>query len=131
MVQEFNLFESIEDQIEKVEKQAQEKIEKKAQEIIDREKRLEELKNKVEVTKVDAKPKKETFKGIREIKVYGNVVYTEENHKVKDDEIRQRLVDEFGYGELTKEITAFNLVIDSSDELKAILLVGPTFNKKG
>ena len=70
------------------------------------------------------------FKGVRHVKVYGNEIFTETDPKITEEQIRRRLVKEHGFGELSKGITAFELV-PNKDKTEAFLVVGPSFKKKG
>lgn len=108
---QFSLLEPIEDQIEKHEERNNPKV------------------VETKSSKDNKSKKEEKFYGKRIIKVYGNVIFEEENPKTSNDAIRKRLVDDYGYSELTSDIAAFKLV--KINEQVAILLVQPEFKKKG
>lgn len=69
---------------------------------------------------------KEVYEGPRIIKVYGDELWIEQDPKVTNEEIRQRIVDEFGYREFRKEKTIFDL-----DPATGILDIDKLFQKKG
>lgn len=83
-----------------------------------------EKKDKTTTTKVAPKPKKYT--GPRIVKVYGDTLFTETDPNVTNEEIRQRLVNDFDYKEFRKDNTIFDL-----DETTGILDVGKQFKSKG
>jgi len=123
---QFDLLNGTPEEQLKKEEEAKAKAKKEQEE---REKRMEEAKKNAGKTSAPAKKKEKPFEGKRIVKVYGNVVFEEEDPKVKDEMIRKKLQTDYGFGELQKDITHFKLVKES-DEL-AYLLVGPSFQKKG
>lgn len=64
--------------------------------------------------------------GPRIVKVYGEELWVEEDVNVTNEEIRQRIVNEFGYTEFNPEKTVFDY-----DSKAGVLDVGKIFNKKG
>ena len=76
--------------------------------------------------KAESKPKAPTYKGPRIIKVYGDELWVENDPTVTNEEIRQRIVDEFGYREFRKDKTIFDL-----DPATGILDIDKQFQKKG
>ena len=98
---------------------------------------LQSLMNEIENTskkkktkkKAVDKPKEETkkkYEGPRHIKVYGEELWVEDDPNVTEEEIRQRIVNEFGFGEFRKDKTIFDL-----DEETGILDVAKQYQKKG
>lgn len=86
-------------------------------------------KKKKAATKKASKPApepKKQYEGPRHIKVYGEELWIENDPKVTNEEIRQRIVDEFGFGEFRKDKTIFDL-----DEETGILDVAKQYQKKG
>lgn len=57
--------------------------------------------------KEDKKPEP-PYEGPRHVTVYGKVLFTEDDPKVSNDDIRQRVYDEFQYHEFLKERTIFS-----------------------
>lgn len=80
-------------------------------------------KSKSEVKKEE---KKSVYTGPRIVKVYGDELWVENDPNVTNEQIRERIVNEFGYGEFTKGKTLFDL-----DTNTGILDIGKQFQKKG
>lgn len=78
---------------------------------------------KKEEKKVKEEPK---YNGPRRVKLYGNLMYVEEDPNVPNEEIRQKLVEEFDCTELRKDVTVFDL-----DTETGVLDVGKVFHRKG
>ena len=76
--------------------------------------------------KAESKPKAPAYEGPRIIKVYGDELWVENDPTVTNEEIRQRIVDEFGYREFRKDKTIFDL-----DPATGILDIDKQFQKKG
>ena len=89
-------------------------------------KQQKQEKDKKKQEKEKAKEEAKKYKGPRHIKVYGEELWTEENPDVTNEQIRQRIVDEFGFKEFTADKTLFDL-----DESTGILDIGKQFKKKG
>ena len=87
-------------------------------------KKKKETKKKA-VDKPKEEPKKK-YEGPRHIKVYGEELWVEDDPNVTEEEIRQRIVNEFGFGEFRKDKTIFDL-----DEETGILDVAKQYQKKG
>ena len=87
-------------------------------------KKKKERKKKA-VDKPKEEPKKK-YEGPRHIKVYGEELWVEDDPNVTEEEIRQRIVNEFGFGEFRKDKTIFDL-----DEETGILDVAKQYQKKG
>lgn len=83
-------------------------------------------KPKKEKKKAESNSKAPAYEGPRIIKVYGDELWVENDPKVTNEEIRQRIVDEFGYREFRKDKTIFDL-----DPATGILDVDKQFQKKG
>ena len=76
--------------------------------------------------KAASKSKAPAYEGPRIIKVYGDELWVENDPTVTNEEIRQRIVDEFGYREFRKDKTIFDL-----DPATGILDIDKQFQKKG
>ena len=126
---QFDLLSGTPEEQLKKEEEAKAKAKKEKEEREKKMKEMEEARKKSGNTAPAPKKKEKPFEGKRIVKVYGNVVFEEEDPKVKDETIRKKLQADYGFGELQKDITHFKLVKES-DEL-AYLLVGPSFQKKG
>lgn len=74
----------------------------------------------------DKKPAKAAYSGPRHIKVYGNLLFTEEDPKVSLETIRKRVVEEFGFEEFSASRTKMSL-----DEETGIVVPEISFQKKG
>lgn len=83
-------------------------------------------KSKEKKSEPKAEKPKEVYTGPRIIKVYGDELWIEQDPNVTNEEIRQRIVDEFGYREFRKEKTIFDL-----DPATGILDIDKSFQKKG
>ena len=68
----------------------------------------------------------EKYTGPRIVKVYGDELFTVEDPEISNEDIRLKLVSEFGYKEFKKDNTIFDLDKDSG-----ILDVTKRFEKKG
>lgn len=81
---------------------------------------------KTKSEKPKPEPKKESkYLGPRTIIVYGDKIWVENDPNVTNEEIRERLVEEFGYSEFKT-----NVLFDLNEE-DGILCVGKSFQKKG
>lgn len=70
--------------------------------------------------------KEEKYTGPRIVKVYGDELFTVEDPEISNEDIRLKLVSEFGYKEFKKDNTIFDL-----DKESGILDVTKRFEKKG
>ena len=68
----------------------------------------------------------EKYTGQRIVKVYGDELFTVEDPEISNEDIRLKLVSEFGYKEFKKDNTIFDL-----DKESGILDVTKRFEKKG
>ena len=68
----------------------------------------------------------EKYTGPRIVKVYGDELFTVEDPEISNEDIRLKLVSEFGYKEFKKDNTIFDL-----DKESGILDVTKRFEKKG
>ena len=68
----------------------------------------------------------EKYTGPRIVKVYGDELFTVEDPEISNEDIRLKLVSEFGYKEFKKDNTIFDL-----DKETGILDVRKRFEKKG
>lgn len=74
----------------------------------------------------EAPQSKGSYSGPRHVKVYGNLLFTEEDPKVKMEDIRKRIVEEYGFEEFSASRTKMSL-----DESTGIVVPEISFQKKG
>lgn len=109
-----------------------EEEEEEDDEVPSQEERTAEIKGAVDKVKNGKKkgsatekaPKK--YEGPREVKVYGNTIFIEENPNVTLEQIRERIVEEYHYKEFSKESTEMVLI-----EEAGIVVPQTKFQKKG
>ena len=76
--------------------------------------------------KTSESDKEKEFKGIRKIKVYGQTLFEEPDYTVTLEQIRQRLISEYGY----EEFKGFNTVM-RLDTKTGVVIPEIPFQKKG
>lgn len=69
---------------------------------------------------------KKTYDGPRHVKVYGQLLFTENDPKVSLEAIRKRIVEEYGFEEYSESRTTMSL-----DEETGIVIPNISFQKKG
>lgn len=113
---EVNTLPPIQDKtlIERVQKQKAEKNKSKTKQ------------TKKTSTKKQEEEEEEIYDGDRDIVIYGNYIYTEENPKATLEEIRQKVVEEYNYAIFSKNRTVF-----SFDKETGILCLDVRYEKKG
>ena len=92
-------------------------------------KQVKKASDKKQVKKASDKKqakKEEKYTGPRIVKVYGDELFTVEDPEISNEDIRLKLVSEFGYKEFKKDNTIFDL-----DKESGILDVTKRFEKKG
>lgn len=74
----------------------------------------------------EKKPVKAAYSGPRHVKVYGDLLFTEEDPKVSLEDIRKRIVEQYGFEEFSASRTKMSL-----DEETGIVIPDISFQKKG